>query len=427
MNKYLYKIKDLEVPPWLKYWFARKSKINFDLSEILNGTSFDLTDTVNKKLHLIDIFGNSEQEKLSGKNLLNAQTKLINTVTEKGIVFVNNGDGTFNISGTATENYNKNIIQDISDIIQKNKKYYFYCSANYDIQKFNLAIRVSFFNGTAQFIQANELKELNNIEILSAVVVLWVGEGITVNTNTNVKLMVVESDVVDNDYETYCGGQASPNPDYPQEIKSSGDNGSIVEKFSNSDNTQLQTYTIPCQQPMRAIGNVKDTFVKIEGVWYERHYINRLILRGNQNWCASSSQVVNRYFMNLSDGKILDDYRQQVSYCNYYHYDYNSGEVGGFYLGSYQGTTRVFINYGEKDTSTIQDFKDFLEEKFTQEKPVYIDYVLKEPIDLPCTTEQITALEEIQNARTYKNITHIYSEDEVPADLEIQYYKEKGE
>ena len=61
MNKYLYKIKDLEVPPWLKYWFARKSKVNFDLSEILKGTSFDLTNTVNKKLHLINIFGNSVQ------------------------------------------------------------------------------------------------------------------------------------------------------------------------------------------------------------------------------------------------------------------------------------------------------------------------------------------------------------------------------
>lgn len=30
MNKYLYKIKDLEMAPWLKYWFVRKSKFNFE-------------------------------------------------------------------------------------------------------------------------------------------------------------------------------------------------------------------------------------------------------------------------------------------------------------------------------------------------------------------------------------------------------------
>lgn len=197
-------------------------------------------------------------------------------------------------------------------------------------------------------------------------------------------------------------------------------------QYNSSDKTyiehQEQIYTIPCQQPMRSIGDVKDTFVKKTGVWYERHYINRLILRGTQNWWASSSQVVNRYYMNLSDGKILDDYRPQVSYCNYYHYDYNSGEVGAFYLGSYQDTTRVFINYAEKDTSTIQDFKDFLEEKFTQGKPVYADYTLKEPLDLPCTQAQIEVLESLQEAKTYKTVTHIFSEDEVPAEVNLIYY-----
>lgn len=34
-----------------------------------------------------------------------------------------------------------------------------------------------------------------------------------------------------------------------------------------------QLFTIPCQQPMRSIGNVRDEFIKQDGLWYEKHNI----------------------------------------------------------------------------------------------------------------------------------------------------------
>lgn len=49
--------------------------------------------------------------------------------------------------------------------------------------------------------------------------------------------------------------------------------GEIPLTISNSDNTQSQEFTIPCQQPMRSIGNVRDEFIKQDGVWYEKHNI----------------------------------------------------------------------------------------------------------------------------------------------------------
>ena len=49
--------------------------------------------------------------------------------------------------------------------------------------------------------------------------------------------------------------------------------GEIPLTISNSDNTQSQDFTIPCQQPMRSIGNVRDVFVKQDGLWYEKHNI----------------------------------------------------------------------------------------------------------------------------------------------------------
>lgn len=397
MNKYLYKIKDLEVPPWLKYWFARKSKINFDLSEILNGTSFDLTDTVNKKLHLINIFGNSIQNgEPTPENPINIKSSGDNRyIVEK---FVNkNLFNTENIKGnrildvtTGEEEYMDDSRWFVTDFINVPFSNLFTISGK--IVPNGWRLRVCGYDKDKNYLNGFAINDYRN----------------KTNINFNVNINYLRLTLYNQNLEQFIQLETGSTP-------------------TDYETHQEQTYTIPCQQPMRAIGDVKDTFVKVNGVWYERHYINRLILRGSQNWWASSSQVVDRYFMNLSDGKILDDYREQVSYCNYYHYDYNSGEVGAFYLGSYQGTTRVFMNYAEKDASTLQDFKDFLEEKFTQEKPIYIDYVLKEPLDLLCTQAQITALENLQKAKTYKDVTHIYSEDEVPADLQIQYYKEKGE
>lgn len=36
---------------------------------------------------------------------------------------------------------------------------------------------------------------------------------------------------------------------------------------------QEQNISIPCQQPMRSIGDIRDVFVKQDGVWYEKHNI----------------------------------------------------------------------------------------------------------------------------------------------------------
>lgn len=114
-----------------------------------------------------------------------------------------------------------------------------------------------------------------------------------------------------------------------------------------------QTYTIPCQQPMRSIGDVKDTFAKINGNWIERHNISRIS-------------------------------------------SYNGEEI----------TTAYMSTTGELSTGAT------------------VDYVLETPLDLPCTQAQTTALKSLQKARTYKKITHIYSEDEIPAEMDLTYYKD---
>lgn len=47
----------------------------------------------------------------------------------------------------------------------------------------------------------------------------------------------------------------------------------VGESASTYIEHQEQVFTLPCQQPMRSIGEVRDEFIKQDGVWYEKHNI----------------------------------------------------------------------------------------------------------------------------------------------------------
>lgn len=215
----------------------------------------------------------------------------------------------------------------------------------------------------------------------------------------------------------------SPSPDNEVPILSSGDNGSINEKITNADGTEEQKYSIFVQQPMRSIGDVRDCFVKKDGNWYERHYISKVILDGTEPWSLRN----NCFTFNISDIKPTPNYadrNQLITISNYY-----IGQVSGYRGAVNDLHVCKAIDTGNprqvaiKDTSkTLAEFKAWLAEKYANGNPVYIDYILENTTDLPCTPEQIEALENLPS--TYKDFTIIQSEDETPAHLKIQYYKE---
>lgn len=84
----------------------------------------------------------------------------------------------------------------------------------------------------------------------------------------------------------------------------------------------------------------------------------------------------------------------------------------------------TYINANIDGVTSLATFKTWLAEQYANGTPVKIQYKLAEEKTEDFTEEQKTAWEQIKKARTYKNITHISSEDETPAELKIQYYKE---
>lgn len=176
----------------------------------------NLPDSDDGRIMDLKLYGKSEQKQYSGKNLLNAT---LQTTTENGATCTNNGDGTYTVNGTAPDGVNAYFPIVKSLTVKAGKKYKLVgCPAGGDMNaKYALFYRdnwrVDIGNGST-FTQAEDATDYVSIKICG---------GFTAN-NLVFKPMLVDADTYPdtsyNDYEPYVGGIPSPNPDYPQEIKS---------------------------------------------------------------------------------------------------------------------------------------------------------------------------------------------------------------
>ena len=160
---------------------------------------------------------------------------------------------------------------------------------------------------------------------------------------------------------------------------------------------QSQIKTLQTQQPLRAIGDVKDEFIKIDNKFFERHYINRYIFTGKENWTDSSDNDDIIIFKLNSFGN-----ESGLNYCN----ALPSNLVG--YYEKIDTRTKDAVYIGVKRTrlnnATVSEFKTWLSKLYELNTPIYIDYICKKPVDIECTQEQIEILEKI---KTYKGTTYI--------------------
>lgn len=190
-----------------------------------------------------------------------------------------------------------------------------------------------------------------------------------------------------------------------------------------------QVYTIPTQQPMRSVGNIRDTFIKKNGRWFERHWIKRAYIDGTESW-TKSSVTSNVSFWGDFTSKMGDIDLSTIAknasgtnttkaqvLCNYFIVT-NLKELYAnriaMNVNIEKGYIQVRLGFGlDTEIITVEKLKNWLSELNNNGNPFYIDYVLSEPLDLECTEEQNKILDELKNAKSYKGVTHIYSTDEV--------------
>ena len=537
MSKFLYPIYKLKTKSYIKWWlYHKKAGGSGVLSEILEGFSFNLENTLNRKFKLFETEGNSEQVQYSGKNLAN--TKITNwsylgvsvTYDEATQILTINGTSTGNaslsfgnynfspISVSSGERLNLAVKYVSGSAISNDNGRILLADENYTL---SMSIPLNGINT-----DKSEYKNVNaNLNYNTLQFGYRTGD---VYNNLKIKIMICKG--TDISYEPYVGGIASPNPKYEQPIYSAGDNeniwngeiergaingdgldvdatnrvrnvgyyelnkgtytlsykgaeqsvvyifnankvkvnnpswengkstftleengyikyalkqsdnremnvndvseiklergnkatpyspygmGSINQKITNSDGTKEQDYSIFVQQPMRSIGDVRDCFVKKSDGWYERHYIKYLELlisamNNSENYPGwTNVQQIKNDFPNINTQLITKT---------------------SFLCNIFEKTSRIMVINTVGNNSILYLDKSLLNLTQTQWKEKYPDLILKLayisplPLDLPCTEEQIQQLE--NKPSTYKDFTIIQSEDETPAHLKIQYWKE---
>lgn len=202
-----------------------------------------------------------------------------------------------------------------------------------------------------------------------------------------------------------------------------------LEKSSVATNYQAhkeQNIVIPTQKPMQAIGNIRDTFVKENGIWYEKHSLAKLILDGTINYFSSKHSTLytesSGFYRFILDGKAITS-NGDINSGKSNYLQYLPGTAQSVYDKTclwWEGNTNY--NYASLPVTSLKDANDWLKERYSEENPLYIQYLLEIPEMLLCTQEQITALETMLKAKTYTGITHIYSEDEISPYIDLKYY-----
>ena len=171
----------------------------------------------------LEISGNHKQKTYSGKNMY----PLPNEQTINGIKVSHNKDGTFNLIGTATaETY---IVISTTNILN-DKKVYTISKNTTNIAMVGYEYNINTWLQTFVIIGKSEKSKTftynKNSNMTRNILQINIANG-TVLNETNIKIMLKENSN-ETEWEPYVGGIPAPNPDYPSEIKTVGNNVNLL-------------------------------------------------------------------------------------------------------------------------------------------------------------------------------------------------------
>lgn len=302
----------------------------------VSGTGSDITLTPTLKGRLGSVpNGNTYQFTTTGKNLLNPfinhQAGYSTTIND--ITFTINEDGTITANGTASANaifalYGSWSGTTVYQTLDTTKTYKI---SGVDGTKAQIFIR-TLTNGTYDTYNATSLSTISG----KAGIVLF---QIQVNSGTTVNNYVIKPQIEEGSsmtsYEPYTGGQASPNPSYPQEIQSvegiqnvnvCGKNfvnynnfiastGTTINNITNNDITATFVgtykaaslyYNLENKKYVFSVGNISNGTARIELYLYKNgEQIIKQNISGNNSYSFDNTNgIYDRTRLTLSNGNL---------------------------------------------------------------------------------------------------------------------------
>ena len=389
---------------------------NLGTTKTTSGTSIDITDSAEGNMPL-GIKGNTSQQTYTGKNkfhISNATPVDANTRYNK----ISDNEIEVTTKNPAAYRYVSIPVE-----VEANTTYYFKANiknSNSDVTSLWFAVLNSdnsqtILNGAYSDSQEKSFNTGENTVVNLSLYATRNLAALNTATWSNIQLTKNSNDT----YEPYVGGKASPNPEYPQEVKTV--TGEVNVKVANGiDNTaegyQEQNYPINLGTlELCKIGDYQDYIHKDNGKWYKHKEIEKVVLDGSESgWIYTDNRgSYYRYYMpNFTTGLTLGIH----SIITNYFIDRGNQPIGEYNFAQLSAND-LYIQI--ENITTLGEFKTWLS---THNTEVY--YVLATPIEEEITEPTLIAqLEAIyNNAKSYEGETHIFTitENESPY-IEAEY------
>ena len=346
-----------------------------------------LADSDNGKIQDMMLYGKSEQFTTIGKNLLKIKD---GTQRTRGVT-ITAKDGVVALKGTAKESgwavfTVDSFVLDGTHILSSN------ISSNIRVLVANKLFK--------KVLEQGKSATLENVEVSNVCFVITEGE---IYDISNI-LVQIEKGSVATSYEPYTGGIPSPNPSYPQEIKSVVN---PIVKLSNEDGTQSETVTLPYK--LNAIPVSRGGNVIINGQQYIADYVD--VERGKYVQMIQTNKIQSNVTWNIQrqsagyslgyislyrDGISTNTLGMETAWRS------NLGKSSSAWSNVFSfGFSNVFwiVPYENDGNITSDDINTWL-----IEHPMDILYPLIKPIETDLTPEEIEAFKELV---TYYPVTSI--------------------
>lgn len=358
-----------------------------------NGEYVTLKDTADSRFKKFKVTGNSRQETTEGYNLLNvpAEYTVLSTENNKEVPISLKANTTYTIQA-------EKIISDNSDV--KNCLFRFRYN-NADVSNPYARIPISTLKTTY-----TPPSDIDTVWIYSGT-----GYNESAKTNTTYKNLIIYEGTGDKLYEPYTGGIPSPNPDYPSEIKTVKDNINI--KIADKNNEEQQEILFPLVQGQKLM---QGDYLADDGIHHTR---KQIVLDGSddENWTVWTASLTNveRFYINLE--KALKD--NGASLCSHFKFSKINLDTEHFSWSTSAGIRKQFVIFIDKSkATTVTELKTWL-----SQNPITVEYELAEEEIETYTEVQKEAYEQIENARSYDDITHVFSTNLISPIFDLSAYK----
>ena len=383
---------------------VENERLNNDINAILvtekaEGENITLNDTAEARFKSFGISGNSWQETRKGYNLLN-----LTDVSNKTVVSLSNNEITLTWESGfdcfLVSNENQNISLDA------NKTYT--VSFEHKGSKINLG---NYQDATNKVTTGNTSSYTRYSFSFTSLETLRLD--ITRNDLTgscNIKNIMIYEGTDIKEYEPYG---AMPSPKFKSDIQNVTGNANvkITNGLEDTDiNYQEQTFTFLLAEGQRLM---KGDYLADDGIHHKR---KQKILDGTESYFVSTLNEYQWFGLNVAGLK------PSTLLCNCLKNYKMIGNYAG--ISSNNASNRIYLSIS-KDITTIDKLKTYLAEQYANGTPVVFEYDLAEEEIEPYTEEQQAVYDEIKKtAHSYKNITHIFSTDEIGPIFDVTYFKD---